>query len=78
MASHSEGRHVPITPTKEGWPAAIATTLLAVALWFGAWSIHKATYRDPTDPMFEAKGSIPQTSSSKPAAAASHEAPATH
>lgn len=69
MASQTEGRHVPITPTREGWPAAIATTLLAVALWFGAWSIHKATYRNPTDPMFHAKGSLPQTSTVKPATA---------
>ena len=70
MASSTEGRHVPITPTKEGWPAAIATTVLALVLWFGAWSIHKATYRNPTDPMFHAKGAVPQTSSLKPATAA--------
>ena len=70
MASPTEGRHVPINPTREGWPYAIATTLLAVALYFGAWSIHKATYRDPTDPMFEAKGALPHTSTVKPAAAA--------
>jgi hypothetical protein len=70
MASPTEGRHVPITPTKEGWPYAILTTALAVALWFGAWSIHKATWREPTDPMFHAKGAVPQTSSVKPAAAA--------
>ena len=73
MASPTEGRHVPIYPTREGWPVAIATTLLAVALWFGAWSIHKATYRNPTDPMFQAKGSLPHTSTVKPAAAASAE-----
>jgi len=70
MASPTEGRHVPINPTREGWPYAIATTLLAVALWFGAWSIHKATYRDPTDPMFRAKGALPHTSTVKPATAA--------
>ena len=70
MASPTEGRHVPITPTREGWPAAIATTLLALTLWFGAWSIHKATYRNPTDPMFQAKGSLPHTSTVKPATAA--------
>jgi hypothetical protein len=70
MASSTEGRHVPINPTKEGWPAAIATTVLALVLWFGAWSIHKATYRNPTDPMFHAKGAVPQTSSLKPATAA--------
>lgn len=76
MASPTEGRHVPINPTKEGWPAAIATTILAIALWFGAYSIHKATYRDPTDPMFRAKGSLPHTSTVKKAteapAAAEH------
>ncbi len=70
MASPNEGRHVPINPTREGWPVAIATTLVAMALWFGAWSIHKATYRNPTDPMFHAKGSLPQTSTVKPATAA--------
>jgi hypothetical protein len=70
MASPTEGRHVPIYPTREGWPAAIGITALAVALWFGAWSIHKATYRNPTDPMFHAKGSVPQTSTVKPATAA--------
>ena len=69
MASHTEGRHVPINPTKEGWPYAILTTVVAVALWFGAWSIHKATWREPTDPMFHAKGAVPQTSSVKPAGA---------
>ncbi len=76
MASPTEGRHVPINPTKEGWPAAILTTIVAIALWFGAWGIHKATFREPTDPMFRAKGSLPHGSSVKPAAAA--EAPAPH
>lgn len=65
MASPTEGRHVPITPTREGWPAAIFTTLVAIALWFGARSIHNATYRDPTDPMFRAKGALPHTSTVK-------------
>ena len=69
MASPTEGRHVPIKPTREGRPYAIATTLLAVVLYLSAWSIHKATYRDPTDPMFEAKGALPHTSTVKPAAA---------
>jgi hypothetical protein len=73
MASPTEGRHVPINPTKEGWPAAILTCAVAVALWFGAWSIHKATYREPTDPMFRAKGSLPHTSTVKaPAEPARH------
>ncbi len=70
MASSTEGRHVPINPTQEGWPAAIATTVLALILWFGAWSVHKATYRNPTDPMFRAQGALPHTSTVKPAAAA--------
>lgn len=76
MAGHSEGRHVPIDPTKEGWPAAIITTVVAIAMWFGAWGIHKATYRHPTDPMFRAKGALTHTSTVKPAAAAP--APAAH
>lgn len=70
MATNAnQGRHVPHNPTNQGWPAAIATTALAAALWFGAWSIHKATYRHPTDPMFRAKGALPHTSTVKPAAA---------
>ena len=69
MAQHTEGRHVPITPTREGWPYAILTTVVAISLWFGAWSIHKATYRHPTDPMFRAKGAMPHSSTVKPATA---------
>jgi hypothetical protein len=38
-----------VNPSREGWPAAIATVLLAVALWFTAQTIHNRTYHDPTD-----------------------------
>ena len=74
MASPNQGRHVPISPSKEGWPAALPTCAVALALWFGAWSIHKATYRDSTDPMFRAKGALPHSSSVKAAAPAAAEA----
>jgi hypothetical protein len=36
-----------VNPAKEGWPAAFATCLLAVALWFTAYAIHKNTFHDP-------------------------------
>lgn len=70
----SEGRHVPHNPNVLGWPYAILTTAVAVALWCGAWYIHKTTYRHPTDPMFRAKGALPHGSSVKKPAAATAEA----
>ncbi len=38
-------------PNKHGWGAAVATCVLTGALFFGAWTIHKNTYRHPRDPM---------------------------
>ena len=84
MASTTERRYVPHNPNTQGWPAAIATTALAVALWCGAWYIHKTTYRHPQDPMFRAKGALEHGNSDmartadgkklapKPAAEAAH------
>ncbi|MCU0619073.1 MAG: hypothetical protein MUF40_04110 [Gemmatimonadaceae bacterium] len=73
MASTTQGRHVPVNNNAEGWPAAIITTLAALALWCGAWYIHKTTYRHPMDPMFRAKGALEHGNSNmvkKPAGAA--------
>lgn len=58
MASTTERRYVPHNPNNQGWPAAILTTAVVVALWCGAWYIHKTTYRHPMDPMFRAKGAL--------------------
>jgi hypothetical protein len=44
-----EDRYVPF-PGPKGWGAAAFITLLAAAIAFGAYSIHKATYKPPTDP----------------------------
>ncbi len=44
-----EDRYVPFAGPK-GWGAAAFIVLLAAALVFGAYSIHKATYKPPTDP----------------------------
>jgi hypothetical protein len=40
-------------PNTKGWPAAIATSLLALGLLFFAYSVHKNTYRNPRDPMYK-------------------------
>ena len=53
MASHGGG-HVPgYTPanTNQGWGFALFVILLTVACWVGAWTIHRNTYRAPTDPL---------------------------
>jgi hypothetical protein len=47
--SQAEDRYVPF-PGPKGLVPAVATVLLAAALVFGAYSIHKATYKPPTDP----------------------------
>ena len=38
-------------PNKQGWGAALVTCVFTGALLFGAWTIHKNTYRHPRDPM---------------------------
>jgi hypothetical protein len=50
MSSHDE-----VNPSKEGWPAAIATLAFALGLWIMAWTIHKNTYQDPNDQLGPAK-----------------------
>lgn len=36
---------------RQGWGAAAATCILALVVAIAAYSIHKATYRSPNDPM---------------------------
>lgn len=38
-------------PNKLGWGAAIVTCVFTAALGYGAYAIHKDTYRHPRDPM---------------------------
>jgi hypothetical protein len=38
-------------PNKLGWGAALVTCVFTAALGFGAYTIHKNTYRHPRDPM---------------------------
>jgi hypothetical protein len=38
-------------PNKLGWGAAVITCVFTAALGFGAYTIHKNTYRHPRDPM---------------------------
>ena len=54
-------RYIPAR-TNEGWGAAAATILLAVALIIGATVIHNRTYKHPTDPSWRAAGSQPASS----------------
>jgi hypothetical protein len=51
-------RYVPAR-TNDGWGAAVATVLLALALIAGATVIHKRTYKPPTDPSWRAAGQQP-------------------
>jgi hypothetical protein len=44
-----EDRYIPFRGPR-GWGAAAFIVLLAAALVFGAYSIHTATYKPPTDP----------------------------
>ena len=53
-----EPRYIPAR-TNEGWGAAAATVLLALALAVGATVIHKRTYKPPTDPTWRAAGQQP-------------------
>lgn len=43
-----------VNPSKEGWPAAIATLAFALGLWIMAWTIHNKTYQDPNDQLGKA------------------------
>ncbi len=58
MAMHGGEGHVPgYTPfRKEGWGIAAFICVLAVALFVGAFAIHRATFNDPFDPLSPSKG----------------------
>ena len=53
-----QDRYVP-ADTNAGWPFAGAVILLAVVCALGAFTIHKKTYKDPTDVTWHAKGQRP-------------------
>lgn len=48
-------RYVP-AETNGGWPFAGGVILLAIICIVAATMIHKATYKNPTDPTWHAKG----------------------
>jgi hypothetical protein len=48
----SDDRYIPF-PGPQGWRFAAFIVVLTAALYFGAYTIHKATYRAPTDPTAE-------------------------
>lgn len=49
-------QHDRVDPSSLGWGAAVATCLLALALLFGAYSIHRATYQSPNEVLGPASG----------------------
>ncbi len=60
-------------PNKQGWGAAVVTCVFTGALLFGAWTIHKNTYRHPRDPM--ATQVYHERDAAKQGAPAEHAAP---
>ena len=50
-----QDRYVP-ADTNGGWPVAGGVILLAVICIIGAYTIHKKTYKHPTDPTWHATG----------------------
>jgi hypothetical protein len=42
-------RHIPY-PGQQGWVFAAFICILTASLYFGAYMVHKATYKLPTDP----------------------------
>ena len=42
-------RHIPY-PGQQGWGFAAFICILTASLYFGAYMVHKATYKRPTDP----------------------------
>lgn len=72
MASHAGSPHVPghkTAVTNGGWGVALGVCALALALWIGAWMIHRATFEDPRDPL---------SPGSEATAGGGHAAPAEH
>ncbi len=50
-------RHIPYR--KEGMVPAIITLVATAAVFLGAFAIHRATYREPTDVMMRQRGDQP-------------------
>ena len=50
VIQHSRAVHVPANNTRQGWGVVLFVVLLTLALDFGAYMIHKATYRNPVHP----------------------------
>lgn len=69
-------------PNKQGWGAALITCVFTGALLFGAWTIHKNTYRHPRDPMatqvYHDRDKAPVASHSATASGASESPAAQH
>jgi hypothetical protein len=62
-------------PNKLGWGAAMVTVVFTAALGFGAYTIHKNTYRHPRDPM-NVQVYHAEDQAKHSAGGASHDAPA--
>lgn len=41
----------PYNPNTQGWGFALVVCVLTGGLFYGAYSVHSATYRHPRDPM---------------------------
>ena len=46
----ARGESAPVRNNAQGWGVAAFIVLLALACTFGAWTLHKKTYRSPNDP----------------------------
>ena len=53
--------HVQANNTRQGWGIVAFVVLLTIALDFGAYMIHKATYRNPVHP----SATIPNTNAAE-------------
>lgn len=50
VIQHAPGIHVPANNTRQGWGVVALVVLITLAADFGAYMIHKATYRSPLHP----------------------------
>lgn len=46
----ARGESAPVNNNAQGWGVAAFIVVLAIACTFGAWTLHKETYRSPNDP----------------------------
>jgi hypothetical protein len=53
--------HVPANNTRQGWGVALLVVAITLAADFGAYMIHKATYRNPVHP----SATVPNTDRSE-------------